>query len=46
MIKWQYYRIKSKAVPTEGNTSIIDILSDELGCNQEDIEWLYEKEDD
>ena len=44
MVKWQYYRIKSKAIPNDGDTSVIDILSDELKCDQQDIEWLYEKE--
>lgn len=42
MGEWQYYRIKSKVLARNHKISVIDILSNELDCNQEDIEWIRE----
>lgn len=43
MGKWQYYRIKTKALidnKSGKEVSVIDILSEELGCLDTDIEWI------
>lgn len=41
-MRWRYYRIKSDAI---GKESIIDILTEELGCLVSDIEFVKEEDE-